>query len=117
MNPLRGLSSRERAVITTLLQGNPATVPLIDLLDELLVAEMADGGMGSLSLVPKGLESTSRSFGKQLVLGEFADSDGIPVSVALNVDSQGRLYELDLWKVDFSPLSNWPDPSRIRVVG
>jgi hypothetical protein len=28
----------------------------------------------------------------------------VPVSVALNVDQHGELFELDLWKVDFSPL-------------
>jgi hypothetical protein len=33
----------------------------------------------------------------------FKDIDGTPVSAALNVDQQGNLYELDIWKVDFSP--------------
>ena len=117
MNSLRPLSSYEKALITALLQSKAETVPYIDSLNDLLVAEMHDGGMGSLLLVPRGLESTTRSFGKQLVLGEFTDTDGVPVSVALNVDSQGRLYELDVWKVDFSPLLAWPDPSEIRIVG
>jgi hypothetical protein len=116
VNSLRPLSDREKAVLAALLQSNPGTLRLIDLLDDLLVAEMNDGGMGSALLVPKGLEGVSRSFGQQLVLGEFRDTDGIPVSVALNVDSQGNLFELDVWKVNFSPLLAWPDPSHISIL-
>jgi hypothetical protein len=89
----------------------------IDSLDKLGVSEMSDGGMGSLMLFPRDMENTSRSFGQQLVLGEFTDSDGVPVSIALNADSAGNLYELDLWKVDFSSLLKWPDPADIRIVG
>jgi hypothetical protein len=57
---------------------------------------MNDGGMGSLLLIPEGLGNTNRSFGKQIVLGEFSDRDGVPVSISLNVDAMGKLYELDV---------------------
>jgi hypothetical protein len=117
VNALRSLSEQEKAVIAALLTGKAATLHRIDSLDDLGVAEMSDGGMGSLSLVPKGMEGTSRSFGQQVVLGEFTDSDGVPVSVALNVDGSGSLYELDVWKVNFSPLLQWPNPADIRIVG
>src|SRR5262249_62388455 len=100
-----------------LLQAKTETLPLIDFLDNLSVEQMKDGGMGSISLVPKGLEGASRSFGRQLVLGEFTDSDGVPVSVALNVDSQGRLYELDIWKANFTSVLTWPNPSAVKIVG
>lgn len=116
MTDLRTPSSQEKAVIRALLQSKPEMRHLFDALDELLVTEISDGGMGSLLLVPKDLVGVSRSFGQQVALGEFTDSDGTLVSVALNVDRQGRLYELDVWKVDFSPLVAWPDPSQIRVV-
>ncbi|MBI3407948.1 MAG: hypothetical protein HY040_06275 [Planctomycetes bacterium] len=117
MNAIRSLSGQEKAVIAALLKGKPATRHLIESLNDLHVAEMSDGGMGSLSLIPKGVESTSRLFAQQLVLGEFTDSDGVPVSVALNVDSGENLCELDVWKVNFSPLLEWPDPADIRIVG
>jgi hypothetical protein len=116
VNSIRDLSSQERAIITALLRGKPETAHFIDTLDGLAAKQMNDGGMGSLSLVPKGLENASRSFGQQLVLGEFPDSDGVPVSVAVNVDGQGQLYELDVWKVDFSPLLAWSDPALVRIV-
>jgi hypothetical protein len=117
MNILRNPSRQELALVRALLQGKPETVHFIDTLDDLFVKQMNDGGMGSLSLVPRGLENASRLLGKQLVLGEFADSDGVPVSVAINVDSQGQLYELDVWKVDFAALLAWPDPANVRIVG
>jgi hypothetical protein len=117
VNPLRSLSGQEKGVIVVLLESKPATLPLIESLDDLGVAEMSDGGMGSLSLVPKSVKGTTGSFGQQLVRGEFTDSDGVPVSVALNTDSAGNLYELDLWKVNFSPLLKWPDPADVRIVG
>lgn len=115
MNPLRLASDPEKAVISALLALKPETAQLTDTLHGLLVAEMSDGGMGSLSLVPNGLAGAQRGFGRQVVMGEFADSDGVPVSVALNVDNQGYLYELDVWKVDFSQLMRWPDPTEIRM--
>ncbi len=32
----------------------------------------------------------------------FVDEDGIDIIVSLNVDEKGILYELDVWKVDYS---------------
>ena len=117
MNIFRDLTEQERAVLVALLQGKPETVRFIETLDDMVVEEMKDGGMGSRLLLPKGLEGGNRSFGHQLVLGEFADRDGVPVSVAVNVDSEGRLYELDVWKADFTRLVAWPDASAIKIVG
>ena len=65
-----------------------------------LVEEMSDGGMGSLLFAG----SVDRRFGECIGEAEFNDADGVLVSVALNVDQRGELFELDLWKVDFSPL-------------
>ena len=112
----RKLSKKERAVISALLQSTPDTVAYDVDLDDLHVVEMADGGMGSLSLIPKETQKKNRSFGKQIVAGEFTDNDGVPVVVTINVDGENRLYELDVWKVDFSPLLSWPDPSTIKIV-
>lgn len=53
---------------------------------------------------------TPQFFGKALVEVRYIDCDRIPVSIALNVDQHGRLYEMDFWKVDFSPLKRYPKP-------
>ena len=63
------------------------------------VVELNDGGMGSLGI---GKDYSNRSFGKQVAEYQFKDKDGIEVSVTLNLDTEGGLYEMDLWKVDFS---------------
>jgi hypothetical protein len=65
-----------------------------------LVDEMNDGGMGSLLFVG----AADRRFGRCIGECEFDDADGVLVSVALNLDQRDELFELDLWKVDFSPL-------------
>jgi hypothetical protein len=38
----------------------------------------------------------------------FADSDGTKVSATLVVDSHGELREMDVWKVDFTPVLRMP---------
>lgn len=69
-----------------------------------LVEQMADGGMGSLRFQSLLNAHTDRALGNAIVQGEFNDCDGSPVSFTINVDHQGMLYELDLWRVDFNPL-------------
>jgi hypothetical protein len=76
-------------------------------LDSLEVIPMDDGGMGSLLLIPHGVEQP-RQFGKEVSLQRFVDSDGTPIFVSLNVDRQQRLFEIDIWKVDFSPVIEFP---------
>jgi len=66
----------------------------------LLVADMDDGGMGSLVI---GENYGSRKFGAKVAEYTFNDTDGVEVSVTLNVDSDHQLYEIDIWKVDYSP--------------
>ncbi|WP_420885213.1 DUF6984 family protein, partial [Candidatus Symbiothrix dinenymphae] len=36
------------------------------------------------------------------------DEDGVDVIASLNIDDTGDLYELDIWKTDFSPLIKLP---------
>ncbi len=56
--------------------------------------------MGSLAI---GENYANRQLGAEVAEFMFKDIDGTPVSASLNVDQQGELYELDIWKVDFSP--------------
>ncbi|MEV7607834.1 hypothetical protein AB0N65_20585 [Paenarthrobacter sp. NPDC089322] len=74
--------------------------------DALRVNDMDDGGMGSLQF-----ESTKpdRSYGRTLSEGWFNDEDGFPVLVAINLDKENEIFELDSWKVDFSPRRRMPE--------
>ena len=75
----------------------------------LLVESMNDGGMGSLRLVPTGMRSKQRFFGARVSSFEFDDEDGVRVLAALVVDSEGHIYELELFKTDFTRLKRLPD--------
>ncbi len=72
----------------------------------LQVESMNDGGMGSMRIFPF---SDSRIFGETVAEALFEDEDGTPVVASLNLDSQGQLYEVDIWRVDFGPLQRWPN--------
>ena len=88
---------------------------LLGLSRQSLVEPMDDGGMGSLVFV-SGSTSGVRAWGAAVVQGEFDDMDGVPVSFSINLDKEGRLFELDLWRVDFEPLKQFPSSeSQIRI--
>lgn len=74
----------------------------------LLVRTMSDGGMGSLYLFYEGEDLKDRKFGKQVSEFQFKDDDGIDVIASLNLDQNGVLYELDIWKTNFEKLIKLP---------
>lgn len=76
-----------------------------------LVHDFRDGGMGGLRFAgPEG-----RSLGRKVAEAEYVDVDGVTVSIVLNADQNGQLFELDIWKVDFSPLKKYPSPTALRT--
>ena len=74
-------------------------------------SNMDDGGMGSLRFVSsgKGFSIDAQKFGGEISSCHFTDEDGVWVSAALYIDSSGCPFELDMWKVDFSPLIRIPN--------
>lgn len=75
----------------------------------LLVCPMNDGEMGGLYLFPEGKKVEGRKFGKQISEFQFTDADGVEVIASLNVDSDGNLFELEIWKTNFGKLIRFPD--------
>ena len=100
----------------------PHELPVIDFLfrasgrlenpAELLVSSMDDGGMGSLKFAS---EANARGYGATIAACEFEDTDGVLVSAILNLDESGLPFEVDVWKVDFTPVLTWPEPMAIRA--
>lgn len=43
------------------------------------------------------------------------DSDGILVDFEITTDEDNELFELDLWKVDFSKLLSYPQLNEIKI--
>lgn len=72
------------------------------------VKPLDDGNMGSLELFINTNFKQNRIVGKQIAECYFFDIDNIKVIASLNIDNNGDLYELDIWKTDFSPLSEIP---------
>lgn len=75
------------------------------------VEAMDDGGMGSLRFSTSAEKS---KFGESVAEVNFKDSDNVPVSAALFLDENGRLFELDIFKSDFSKLKKWPNESQCK---
>ena len=76
------------------------------------VREIPGGEIGSLVFAASG-EGT-RKFGDVLATAEAPDSDGATITFALNLDRSGALYELDIWKEDFSHVITLPDAGSLR---
>ena len=72
----------------------------------LMVANMNDG-MGSLLLIPEKQKNDERLFEAQISEAIFKDSDGIDVLLSLNIDKEGYLFELDVWKVNYEKVISY----------
>jgi hypothetical protein len=111
----RRLLPTELDVIEALVRAVPGHEHLADDLANARVVEMDDGGMGSLRFAPS--DDRRREFGSEISSAEFADDDGVLVSLALYVDQFGELFELDSWKVNFEPLVRFPEARSLMNAG
>jgi hypothetical protein len=114
---MRLLKADEALLIKALLMTNIKLAELIlPVLDSALVENMDDGEMGSLLFISSS-DNSSRSLGITVAEAEFLDEDGVPVCIALNLDKDSQLFELDVWKVDYSPITRYPDLEKIVIKG
>jgi len=104
LGPIRHLKDSEKTLIRLLLQQGVGGPPSVTRLDSLEVQEMSDGGMGSLYIVWPGKDAQARRFGRRIAELQFNDADGVAVIASLNVDKEGDLFELDIWKTNFEPV-------------
>jgi hypothetical protein len=77
----------------------------------LMVKSLTSDELGSLYLLPNGNENEEREFCDEVSEYEFKDEDRRDVIATLTIDRKGDLYELDIWKSDFSALIRFPDVS------
>jgi len=109
----RELSEPEMRLMRAMLIGAGCNQAILEQLGSSRVVEMGDGGMGSLKFQSRG--GKDPRLGETVSQAEFIDEDGVAVSATINLDQYGNLYELDVWKVDFSPLKRWPKPQELVV--
>lgn len=100
----RLLRKKEINLIKWVIKNAPEASKIIPELPTVLVEEMEDGGMGSLRVLSEKERFYSRDIGEI----EMLDEDGITLIISVNVDNNGELFELDIWKVDFSALIKFP---------
>lgn len=74
---------------------------------------MNDGGMGSLKFVD--IAKTKARLPTRVREATFLDVDGMSVSITLNVDQDGDLFELDVFKADGSRLKRFPSPGDVSL--
>lgn len=105
---MRKITSNEYDFLTRVESATGKSLRLFGLSPSVLVEDLKDGGMGSLRFGTATDGDSKRRVGYVFAQGEFSDEDGVPVSFTINLDSSGRLFELDLWRVDFEPLKRFP---------
>ena len=110
MTVTRPLRRAEKDLIAGLLKDSSGTKAIEPSLADAVVQPMDDGGMGSLRFVYP-IEPEQR-YCRTIAETMAVDKDGVPLSITLSVDQRGRLFELDVWKVDNSPLKRFPKPAR-----
>ncbi len=79
-----------------------------DWMDGLLVRSREDRQTGSLYLFPKGTENENRIYGKTVSEYQLEVEDGSLLIASLNVDTNDKLFELDIWRGN---LASPPKPS------
>ena len=111
MQPIRKINKTEKETLEYLIKQAKLLVSEKEY-QNMLVQKMNDGGMGSFYIFQDSSDiGVKRNFGKQVSEFEFVDDDGVLVSVALNIDNQSKLLEIDVWKTDFSPVINFRIPT------
>src|SRR5436305_1912821 len=62
-----------------------------------------------------GIQLSSRGeHADDLVEADYKDTDGRDVLITLTTNQYDELYELDIWKTDFSPLQRYPEPDKVK---
>jgi len=110
----RSPTDAELRLLRALVERAPGLSGSLATLSELTVAAMNDGGMGSLAI---GSPAPERRFEDQVAEVTFFDADGMWVSATLNVDQFDELFELDVFKGDFSLLREIPQTFQGKADG
>ncbi|MBS1520706.1 MAG: hypothetical protein JST50_06910 [Bacteroidetes bacterium] len=105
---MRRLRKEEHDLIEYLLRQTPNTEHLYDQLEDCVVEEMDDGGMGSLTFVRN--DKKEQRTGHIVAEISLLDKDNVATSFAVILDRENDLYELDVFKADSSPLVEFPRP-------
>src|SRR6185437_10003756 len=96
---LRDLRDDELAIIRKMISRSGLEKAYEEQLAKMKVQNMPDGGMGSLQFY-NGRPRSLGEYGGGIAEAAFRDANDVPVSITLNVDKDGELFELDVFKAD-----------------
>jgi hypothetical protein len=102
----REIRQEEKVLIAYLLEQLPDNSNQYNI--PLFIKELEDGGMGSIQLTDEGRHH------KDLIQMQYVDADGQKVIITLTENQAGQLFDLDIWKVDFSPLKQFPTIEKLQ---
>ena len=111
--PFRRLRAEERELIIAMVRDLPEAQNLLRGINNAVVEDMNDGGTGSLKFID--LTKTKTRIAMQVCAATFMDMDGMPASVTINIDQDGDLFELDIFKADNSRLKSFPSPGEVSL--
>lgn len=103
----RKLTKKEKRLLIELVNRAGLCLPIN--WEKGLWATEINGVTGSLLLFPQGIPEKGRCLGKQVGECQFQDLDGVTVVATLYLDKNGNLFELDLWKEDYSKVREISD--------
>jgi len=109
-HPWRLLREEEKILFTHLLRSHDNFHYYKMAINSCKVRDMLDGGMGSVEFFYR----EKKRLGGTLAEFQYTDIDDILVVITIYYDCDGNLYEIDFWKVDFSPLIRYPSPELIE---
>lgn len=112
---MRRLTENEFAVCAKLISNTRNSKKLMSQLETATIDLLPDGGMGSMRFVIFGKEE-GRKFGNKVAEAKALDSDGIPLFFSLLVDEEGNLFELEIWRVDFNEIRQFPGASNLELI-
>ena len=106
---MRSLKKEEIDLIAYMLKDKPDFEFFVknDLANS-IVEEMNDGGMGSLKFLS--VKNANSIMKDEVAKIDLHDVDGIPLFISINTNADNDIYELDVFKADFSPLKEFPIP-------
>src|SRR5436190_3582536 len=93
-----------RQLVETTRRGNEVLASL----DSIKAYDLSDGDMRSVKTMPQDDRETRRAV--PIASANYVDSDNVAISVQINCDETGRLFEIDIWKTDFSTIIRYPKP-------
>lgn len=80
------------------------------------VAPLTEEKIGSLELIFDPAKPSGGTCSTEISNCMYYDKDGITVATYLLVDEENKLCELDMWKVDYSPISGIPPVSAMKDI-